>query len=145
MDDFTKECLAIEVDTSLPGYLSEASGRRSSTLFSDEADGAFDAQHKRQFMAMKREMLRIGGYAQEYFISHTPELSAMADAIIDLDQYLMGDHARQLKGSVGSASGVVGDRCAGRRFAVLLGASVTRGTGPAYQRSLGTPWRPVAL
>lgn len=68
-------------------YLAEASPCRSSTLFSDEADGAFDAQHKRQFMAMKREVLRIGGYTQEYFISHTPELSAMADAVIDLDQY----------------------------------------------------------
>jgi exonuclease SbcC len=68
-------------------YLAEASCRRSSTLFSDEADGAFDAQHKRQFMAMKREVLRIGGYRQEYFISHTPELSEMADAVIDLDQY----------------------------------------------------------
>lgn len=74
-------------------YLAEASGRRSSTLFSDEADGAFDAQHKRQFMAMKREVLRIGGYAQEYFISHTPELSAMADVVIDLDQYALADSA----------------------------------------------------
>ncbi len=74
-------------------YLAEASGRRSSTLFSDEADGAFDAQHKRQFMAMKREVIRIGGYTQEYFISHTPELSAMADAVIDLDQYVVEDNA----------------------------------------------------
>lgn len=74
-------------------YLAEASSCRSSTLFSDEADGAFDAQHKRQFMAMKREVLRIGGYAQEYFISHTPELSAMADAVIDLDLYAMQDNA----------------------------------------------------
>jgi exonuclease SbcC len=74
-------------------YLSEASGRRSSTLFSDEADGAFDAQNKRRFMAMKREVLRIGGYAQEYFISHTPELSAMADAVIDLDQLAVHAHA----------------------------------------------------
>ncbi|WP_200953761.1 MULTISPECIES: hypothetical protein [unclassified Duganella] len=38
-------------------------------------------------MAMKREVLRIGGYRQEYFISHTQELSEMADAVIDLDQY----------------------------------------------------------
>lgn len=74
-------------------YLTEASGRRSSTLFSDEADGAFDAQHKRQFMAMKREVIRIGGYTQEYFISHTPELTAMADAVIDLDQFAVGDNA----------------------------------------------------
>jgi exonuclease SbcC len=74
-------------------YLAEAASRRSSTLFSDEADGAFDAQHKRQFMAMKREVLRMGGYVQEYFISHTPELSAMADAVIDLDQFATGDAA----------------------------------------------------
>jgi exonuclease SbcC len=74
-------------------YLAEGSGRRSRTLFSDEADGAFDAQHKRQFMAMKREVIRIGGYTQEFFISHTPELSAMADAVIDLDQYAQADSA----------------------------------------------------
>jgi len=73
-------------------YLAEASGHRSSTLFSDEADGAFDARHKRQFMAMKREVIRIGGYTQEYFISHTPELSAMADAVIDLDKYAVDEN-----------------------------------------------------
>ncbi|MBB3121703.1 DNA repair protein [Pseudoduganella violacea] len=69
-------------------YLNSTATRRPQTLFSDEADGAFDEQHKRQFMAMKREVLRIGGYAQEYFISHTPELAAMADAVIDLDQFV---------------------------------------------------------
>ncbi len=68
-------------------YLAQADGPRYATLFSDEADGAFDAQHKRRFMAMKREVLRIGRYQQEYFISHTPELAEMADAVIDLDQY----------------------------------------------------------
>lgn len=68
-------------------YLVQADGPHHATLFSDEADGAFDAQHKRRFMAIKREMLRIGGYAQEYFISHTPELAEMADAVIDLDRY----------------------------------------------------------
>ncbi|KQX01082.1 hypothetical protein ASC94_00015 [Massilia sp. Root418] len=68
-------------------YLAEGDGRRSATLFSDEADGAFDAQHKRRFMAMKREVLRIGGYTQEYFISHTPELAEMADVVIDLERY----------------------------------------------------------
>lgn len=68
-------------------YLAQADGRRSATLFSDEADGAFDAQHKRRFIAMKREVLHMGGYAQEFFISHTPELADMADAVIDLDLY----------------------------------------------------------
>jgi DNA repair protein SbcC/Rad50 len=39
------------------------------------------------FMAMKREVLRIGGYRQEYFVSQTPELAAMADVVIDLEQF----------------------------------------------------------
>ncbi|WP_426162456.1 hypothetical protein [Pseudoduganella sp. R-34] len=65
-------------------YLAEASHCRSSAKVSDDADGAFDAQHELQFMAMKREVLRIGGYTQECFISHAPELSAMVYAVIDL-------------------------------------------------------------
>jgi len=60
-------------------------GRCYATLFSDEADGPLDTERKRMFMTMKREVLRLGGYAQEYFVSQTPELTAMADAIIDLD------------------------------------------------------------
>lgn len=67
-------------------YLAQTDGPRCATLFSDEADGAFDAQNKRRFMAMKREVLRIGGYAQEYFISHTRELTEIADAVIDLER-----------------------------------------------------------
>jgi exonuclease SbcC len=38
------------------------------------------------FMAMKREVLRIGGYRQEFFVSQTPELAAMADVVMDLEQ-----------------------------------------------------------
>ena len=67
-------------------YLAQHSGRRYTTLFSDEVDGALDPERKRMFMAMKREVLRLGGYAQEYFISQTPELTAMADVMIDLDR-----------------------------------------------------------
>jgi ABC-type hemin transport system ATPase subunit len=37
-------------------YLAQTDGPRYATLFSDEADGAFDAQHKRRFMAMKRRL-----------------------------------------------------------------------------------------
>jgi len=66
-------------------YLAQHSGRCYGTLFSDEADGALDPARKRMFMAMKREVLRLGGYAREIFISQTPELTAMADAVIDLD------------------------------------------------------------
>ncbi len=66
-------------------YLAQNSGRRYETLFSDEADGPLDEEHKRMFMAMKREVLRLGGYGREFFISQTPALTAMADAVIDLD------------------------------------------------------------
>ncbi len=68
-------------------YLTQNSGRHYETLFSDEADGPLDPQRKRMFIAMKREALRIGGYRQEYFVSQTPELAAMADLIIDLEQF----------------------------------------------------------
>ena len=34
-------------------------------------------------------MLALGGYEREYFISQTPELAAMADAVIDLDAYVV--------------------------------------------------------
>ena len=66
-------------------YLAQHSGRRYGTLFCDEADGSLDPERKRMFMAMKREVLRLGGYAREFFVSQTPELTAMADAVIDLD------------------------------------------------------------
>ncbi|WP_298435023.1 AAA family ATPase [Ottowia sp.] len=66
-------------------YLAQNSGRCYGTLFSDEADGALDPSRKRMFMAMKREVLRLGGYVREIYISQTPELTAMADAVIDLD------------------------------------------------------------
>lgn len=56
-------------------------------LFSDEADGPLDPERKRMFMTMKREVLRIGGYRQEFFVSQTPELAAMADVVIDLEKF----------------------------------------------------------
>ena len=69
-------------------YLAQHTGRRYGTLFSDETDGPLDTERKRMFMAMKREVLRLGGYQQEFFVSQTPELTAMADVVIDLDGYV---------------------------------------------------------
>ncbi|PZP62941.1 MAG: DNA repair protein [Delftia acidovorans] len=71
-------------------YLAMHTGRRYTTLFTDEADGALDIERKRMFMAMKREVLRLGGYEREYFVSQTPELTAMADAVIDLNALKVG-------------------------------------------------------
>ena len=76
-------------------YLAQNSGRRYQTLFSDEADGPLDTERKRMFMAMKREVLRIGGYEREYFVSQTPELAALADAVIDIGALrFCGDQGR---------------------------------------------------
>ena len=66
-------------------YLAQNTGRRYDTLFSDETDGPLDPERKRMFMAMKRQILELGGYAREFFVSQTPELTAMADTVIDLD------------------------------------------------------------
>jgi len=66
-------------------YLAQHTGRHYGALFSDEADGPLDPERKRMFMAMKREVLRLGGYQREFFVSQTPELTAMADAVIDMD------------------------------------------------------------
>jgi exonuclease SbcC len=66
-------------------YLAQNTGQPYQTLFSDESDGPLDPQRKLQFMRMKREVLRQGGYEREFFISQTPDLVGEADAIIDVD------------------------------------------------------------
>lgn len=78
---WVNECLTRAVAL----YLAQESGRRYGTLFSDEADGPLDPERKRMFVAMKREVLRLGGYEREFFVSQTPELTAMADAVIDVE------------------------------------------------------------
>jgi exonuclease SbcC len=65
-------------------YQAQLSGRQYGCLFSDESDGALDPEKKLQFTAMKKRVLEIGGYKQEFFISHTPEVQEMADAKINL-------------------------------------------------------------
>jgi len=70
-------------------YLAQHAGRRYATLFSDEVDGPLDPERKRMFMAMKREVLRLGGYEQEFFVSQTTDLTATADTVIDLDGFCL--------------------------------------------------------
>lgn len=72
-------------------YLAGNTGRQYGALFCDEADGPLDPEHKRMFMAMKREVLRLGGYEREFYVSQTPELTAMADVVIDLDAMALQD------------------------------------------------------
>ncbi|MGU7775694.1 SMC family ATPase [Burkholderia sp. MR1-5-21] len=65
-------------------YIAGNAGQPYQSLFSDESDGPLDPQRKVQFMRMKREVLRQGGYEREFFITQTPELIAEADAVIDV-------------------------------------------------------------
>lgn len=74
-------------------YLVQNSGRHYATLFSDEADGPLEPERKCMFMAMKREVLRLGGYSREFFVSQTPELTAMADVVIDPETCIASAHA----------------------------------------------------
>jgi DNA repair protein SbcC/Rad50 len=74
-------------------YLARASGRHYEALFCDEVDGALDSERKRMFMQMKREVLRLGGYAREFFVSQTPELTQMADVVIDLGAFTKSNTA----------------------------------------------------
>jgi DNA repair protein SbcC/Rad50 len=54
------------------------------------SDGPLDPERKRMFMAMKREVLRLGGYEQELFVSQTPELWDLADCVIDVGRLAAG-------------------------------------------------------
>ena len=47
------------------------------------------------FMDMKREVIRLGGYQREFFVSQTPELTAMADMVIDLDSFALAQEAAE--------------------------------------------------
>jgi exonuclease SbcC len=75
------ECLT----RGIPLYIGRTAGQPYSTLFTDETDGPLDLEKKRQFMRMKREVLKQGGLEREFFISHTPELVEDADAVIDVE------------------------------------------------------------
>lgn len=67
-------------------YNKNASGKEFKTIFTDEKDGALDAEKKREFFLMKRRVLEIGGYDAEFCITQTPELAEMADTVITLEK-----------------------------------------------------------
>jgi exonuclease SbcC len=65
-------------------YLSRSTDRPYRTIFTDEADGALDVDHRRSWIRMKRAMLNTGGFSQEFFISHSPEVIEEADQVLDV-------------------------------------------------------------
>ena len=65
-------------------YNKTSNGRDLATIYTDERDGALDPERKRAYFRMKQKVLALGGYEQEFCITHTPELLAMANAVISL-------------------------------------------------------------
>ena len=65
-------------------YNKTSNGRDLATVYTDERDGALDPERKRAYFRMKQKVLALGGYGQEFCITHTPELLAMANAVISL-------------------------------------------------------------
>ena len=65
-------------------YNKTSNGRDLATIYTDERDGALDPERKRAYFRMKQKVLALGGYDQEFCITHTPELLAMANAVITL-------------------------------------------------------------
>jgi exonuclease SbcC len=53
------------------------------------------------FMQMKREVLHLGGYLREFFVSQTPELTEMADVVIHLVALATADAARPTSAAIG--------------------------------------------
>lgn len=61
------------------------SDRVFESIFSDEKDGALDAEKKLEFVSVKRRAMELGSHSQEFFISQSPELQELADARIVLN------------------------------------------------------------
>ena len=63
-------------------YNAQRSGRRYQALFTDEKDGALDFRRKKEFIAMKKRVIELGGYDVEFFISQSPDVQDAADSKI---------------------------------------------------------------
>lgn len=54
-------------------------GTAMRTLFRDECDGALSVEKARQYPALLRAAMRVGGFDSVYFITHRPDAAAQAD------------------------------------------------------------------
>ena len=58
--------------------------RTYDAIFSDEKDGALDAERKHEFMAIKRRALELGKHTREFYITQSPDCYEKSDAMIVL-------------------------------------------------------------
>lgn len=77
---FVNDCLTRGVAL----YLAQCARYSYDTLFSDETDGPLDEEKKRQFIRMKRNVLSMGNYSREFFVSQSREVQGLADYVIDV-------------------------------------------------------------
>lgn len=59
------------------------SGRKFDSLYADEEDGALDGEKALEFVQLYRSMMATGDFETCFFISHNPDVVAMADHVID--------------------------------------------------------------
>jgi len=62
----------------------EKSGRNFESLFCDEEDGPLDVEKAMSFAGLYRSMLDVGNFKDCFYISHNPDVVAMADHHINL-------------------------------------------------------------
>ncbi|MHB8109583.1 MAG: sbcc family protein [Syntrophorhabdaceae bacterium] len=67
-------------------YNKNASDRNIKSTFTDEKDSALDIELRKYYFEVKRKVLELGGFDQEFCITHTEELKTMADAVIRLSK-----------------------------------------------------------
>jgi len=70
------------ISAALATFNNERAAVRYDTAYADEDDGALDPEHRQVYVAMRREILRVGGFSRQFFISHDPAVWLQADARI---------------------------------------------------------------
>ena len=61
----------------------QKSGKAFATLFADEEDGALDREKAIDFIGLYRSMMQAGAFESCMYISHNPDVVAMADKVLD--------------------------------------------------------------
>ena len=73
------------ISESVALFHQDAAGVQFETLFSDEADDGLTAERKQAMYVLDRAALDIGEYGRKYFVSHSPEAQALADAVVNVE------------------------------------------------------------
>lgn len=64
----------------------EKSGKSFQTAFSDESDGALDAENALNYVALYRSFMEVGGFKNFFFISHRAACRNQADHVLTFER-----------------------------------------------------------